>query len=456
LAVIALSTLLIACSRRLDPHALDAPALPRTGATPPAPEARQPLLHAWTSATTLRQPVVPVAPGVAGVVVHVPENFDGQAPLHLVLFFHGSDQCVAQITMAGDVTCEPGKPADVGAGFAWRLDEAGTMSLFAAPQFLLWGGGAVGRMGEAGYFRGFVQELVGSSFVPGLGGPRSLDDVADITIIAHSAGHLPLVALLELGDLDDKVRNVVLVDALYDGIVEPYARWLERGLAAGQPRKLVAIYGGWGKNDQTARAIASRIERRAPGQTTVDPPGAIDRAVAAHRVTMKHWPDVEHAWMLFLTSSKVLEGLGLPTRTVSPPREPDGPLPQPIPLPVDTPISGSLGGADAFQRNGAHYKDYEIHLAAGQHLSVDLRGGHSETEACCTLDVFLQVIRNGDVVAEDDDNLGFFDAHVDWTAPAAGPVLVRASTYGSGRKRGAFTLRAGVSGALREKAYRTP
>jgi hypothetical protein len=392
------------------------------------------------------QPPVPVAPGVAGVVVHVPENFDAQPPLHLVLFFHGSDQCVAQITMVGDITCKPGKPPDVGAGFAWRLDEAGTMSLFAAPQFVLWGGGAAGRLGEAGYFRGFVEELVSRTFVPGLGAAKSLDDVADITVIGHSAGHVPLVALLERRDLDDKVRNVVLIDALYDGIVEPYASWLERGLAAGQDRKLVAVYGGWGKQDQTARVIASRIERRAPAQTTVDPPGALERAVAAHRVTMKYWPHVEHAWMLFLTTSKVLEGLGLPPRTVSPPREPYGPLPQPIALAAGTLVSGSLGGVDAVQQNGAHYKDYVIDVAAGQRLSIDLRGGHSETEGCCTLDVFVQVLRNGEVVAEDDDSLGFFDAHVDWTAPATGPVLVRASTYGSGRKRGAFTLRATVAG----------
>jgi hypothetical protein len=119
-------------------------------------------------------------------------------------------------------------------------------------------------------------------------------------------------------------------------------------------------------------------------------------------------------------------------------------LPPPIALPVDTPVSGTLAGDDVFQRNGALYKDYAIDLAAGQRLSVDLRGGHSETEPCCTLDVFLQVVQNGEVVAEDDDSLGFFDAHVDWTAPAAGPVRVRVSTYGSGRKRGAFALRATV------------
>jgi hypothetical protein len=342
--------------------------------------------------------------------------------------------------MAGDIVCKPGTPPDVGAGFAWRHDEAGTMTLFAAPQFRLWGGGAVGRMAEPGYFRTFVEELLRRSFAPGLGGPRSLDDLADITIIGHSAGHLPLAAVLDRGDLDNKIRNIILLDALYDGMTDAYARWVERGLAAGQERKLVGIYGGWGKNAETGRALAVRIERRAPGRTVVDPPGAIDRAVAEHLVTMKLWPHVEHAWMLFLTTSKVLEGLGFPPRTVSPPREPYGELAPPAPLSLDTPLKGSLEDGDHFHQNGALYKDYAIDLAAGQRLSLDLRGAHSETEPCCTLDVFLQVLKDGRVVAEDDDGLGFFDAHVEWTAPAAGRVLVRVSTYGSGRKRGGFSL----------------
>jgi hypothetical protein len=111
-----------------------------------------------------------------------------------------------------------------------------------------------------------------------LGGPRNLDDVADITIVAHSAGHMPVAAILDRQDLDDKVKNVVLIDALYDGRVGAYARWLERGIGSGDGRKLVAIYGDWGRNPATGRAIASRIEARAKGSTAVDPPGPLLRS----------------------------------------------------------------------------------------------------------------------------------------------------------------------------------
>jgi hypothetical protein len=72
---------------------------------------------------------------------------------------------------------------------------------------------------------------------------------------------------------------------------------------------------------------------------------------------------------------------------------------------------------------------------------IDLHGGRSSTEPCCNLDVYLEILRDGKTLAGDDDSGGFFDAHLDWVAPERGRYVVRASTYGSGRKRGPYTLR---------------
>ena len=181
-----------------------------------------------------------------------------------MLFLHGADQCVARLALSGDVVCRPGWRPRKGWELASRHDDAATNTAFVAPQFLLWGGGSAGKMADRGYFRSFVEELLGDTLAPGLGGPRTLDDVADITIVAHSAGHMPLAAILDRQDLDDKVKNVVLLDALYDGRVGTYVRWLERGLASGDHRKLVAIYGEWGRNPATGRAIA--VSHRGAGQ----------------------------------------------------------------------------------------------------------------------------------------------------------------------------------------------
>jgi hypothetical protein len=410
-----------------------------------APSAFDPLhtarRAAWTAATTLAQPPVPLAEGVAGVVAHVPEGLDASQPLHLVLFFHGSDQCIVQIAMGGDVVCKPGARGDVGAGLAWRHDDAGTNSIFAAPQFALWGGGTAGRMAERGYFRTFVEELLRDTFAPGLGGPKTLDDLADITIVAHSAGHIPLAALLERGDLDDKIRNVVLLDALYDGMVDPYWHWLDRGFAKGQPRKLVAVYGPWGRNAEVGRTLAARAEARSRDSSSVDPPGALPDAVRTHAVTVKTWPHLEHAWMVLLMTSKTLEGLGFPPRPVSPPRVPEGTPPPPTPIARGEVRAGTLENDDPYLQSGPLFDDYALDLEAGQRVVLDVTGGKSVTEPCCTLDVTVDVLRDGKTLAHDDDGGGFFDSHLEWTAPERGRYVVRVSTYGSGRRRGAYTLR---------------
>ncbi len=433
--------LALACSRPTADTSATPSSSSLAAAPPDASSSTSTLRPAWTVATTLAHPPVPLANGVAGVVAHVPQGLDASQPIHLVLFFHGSDQCVAQIAMAGDIVCRPDVRPDVGAGLAWRHDDAGTSSIFAAPQFTLWGGGTAGRMGEAGYFRSLVEELLHDTFAPGLGGPRTLDDLADITIVAHSAGHIPLAALLERGDLDDKVKNVVLLDATYDGMVEPYAHWLERGMAKGAPRKLVVIHGGWGTNADVGRTLAGKAEARARGSSILDPPGPLADAVRAHTVTVKSWPHLQHAWLLFLTMSKALEGLGLPPRAISPARTRYGGPAVPAPLALGQTREGALDEGHAFLENGALFDDYALDLEAGQRAVIDLRGGHSVTEPCCNLDVYLEILQDEKTLARDDDSGGFFDAHLEWIAPARGRYIVRVSSYGSGRKRGPYTLR---------------
>jgi hypothetical protein len=292
---------------------------------------------------------------------------------------------------------------------------------------------------DRGYFRSFVEELLGDTLAPGLGGPRTLDDVADITIVAHSAGHMPLAAILDRQDLDDKVKNVVLLDALYDGRVGTYVRWLERGIASGDHRKLVAIYGEWGRNPATGRAIASLIEARAKGSAIVDPTGPLKDAIRTHQVTVAKW-NVNHARMAVLTMSKVLEALDLPGRSTYPPRTPHGDPPAPRALVLGTRTSGALDDSDAALDNGALFDDYAIDLEAGQRLDLDLRGGWSKTDPGCNLDVFLEVLKDDRSLAHDDDSGGGFDARLLFTAPDEGRYVVRVSTSGSGRKRGSYTL----------------
>jgi hypothetical protein len=412
--------------------AADAP-IEREASAPaePAPE--------WTVTTTLANPPVDLPKAATGIVAHLPAGFDASQPLHLVLFLHGADQCVTKLSLTGDVVCMPGWRPRKGWGLASRHDDAATNTVFIAPQFLFWGGGSPGKMGDPGYFRTFIEELLRDTLAPGLGGPRTLDDVADITIVAHSAGHMPLAALLDRQDLDDKVKNVVLLDALYDGRVGTYVRWLERGRASGDHRKLVAIYGEWGWNPATGRAIAARVEERAPGSTVVNPRGSLQDAIRTHQVTMAKW-NVDHNRMIVLTMSKVLEALDLPGRPTYPPRIPEGDPPAPTALALGAHISGVLDDGNAALENGALYADYAIDLDAQQQIDIDLKAGWSKTDPGCNLDVFLEVLRDGRSLAQDDDGGGGFDAKLQWTAPEAAQYVVRVSTSGSGKRLGTYKL----------------
>jgi hypothetical protein len=390
----------------------------------------------------MANPPVKHSPGVADVVAHVPNGYDSQAAVNLVIFFHGSDQCIAQLALGGDVVCKPGTKPDVGAGVAWRHDDAGTMSLFAAPQLTLWGGGTAGRFAERGYFGSFVEELLRDTFAPGVGGPKTLDDVATITLIGHSAGFVPVLEILRGGEWDDKVQNVVLLDALFAGGADVLSAWIERGLAAGRPRKLVAVYGAWGDNVANARAIANRIEHRMPHSTVVDPTGGLADAARTHVVTVKLWRRVEHSWMLLLLMGKTVAGLGLPLRAMSPLALPaPGVVRDPLPISIGETQRGTIDAGDLRLQNGALADEYSLDLAHGQRVTIEARGGRSSTEPCCLLDVVMQVLQGDRVVACDDDSAGEFDARLDLTPAEDGRYRIRVSTYGAGERRGPYSLR---------------
>ncbi|MDP9037612.1 MAG: hypothetical protein M3O50_22675 [Myxococcota bacterium] len=381
--------------------------------------------------------------GVADIVAHVPSGYDPRAPIHLVVFFHGSDQCIAQLALSGDIVCKPGGKPDVGAGVAWRHDDAGTMSLFAAPQLTLWGGGTAGRFAERGYMRTFLEELLGDTFVGGIGGPRSLEDIASITLVGHSAGYLPVLEILRHGEWDEKIESVVLLDALFNGGADVLAKWIEHGLARGRRRKLVAVYGAWGQNVATGHAIATRIERLAPGSTVVDPPGGLTAAARAHVVTVKLWRHVEHAWMLLLTMSKALAGLDLPPRPVSPPSESVAPgVRETTHVARGETRAGAIDVGDERLQNGALADELSVSLDRDERITLEARGGPSLTEPCCSLDVVLRVSLGTRVLQEDDDSGGGFDSRLELVAPVRGTYSVRVSTYGAGERRGPYTFRA--------------
>lgn len=399
----------------------------------------------WTATTTMREPPYrPVPTGVANVVVHVPPDFDADLPLHLVIYFHGAVQCAPLVANLGPVLCQPGGPRWLGYGLNARHDAAGTRSLYVTPQFAYMGGGSPGRMSERGYFTKFIEELVGETFAPGLGGKKTLADVESITLIGHSAGFDPVKAILDGRELEDKVRSVVMLDALFSGGHDAYARWLERASPEAPPRRFVYVYGPWGDTVGAGRLLVDRIRRKRPERVMVDPTGALNDAIRTHDLVM-YASGVDHYWMPLIFIPKVLEGLDLPVRPVPMSRAAVGEVRPPQPLEVGQTISGRLGDDGTVLANDAAANDYVVALTANAPVVITTRGGRSETETCCQLDVYTQVFFEGREVAFDDDGAGGFDSRVAFTPSESGVYTVRVTSHALWRKRGPYTLRVDVA-----------
>ncbi len=389
-----------------------------------------------TRAAFLKEPPYPVPKGVAHVVAHVPERLDDREKLHLVLFFHGAVQCAAQLAQLGEVICKPGEAPLGGYGYAARHDDAGTQSLFAVPQFAYFGGGSAGRMVEKGYFTGFVRELVTETFAEGLGGPRTLDDVADITLIAHSAGFNPVVSILSRAELSAKVKNVVLLDAFFAGGEDYYLQWFAKR-TADSPRRFVALHGDTGDSNGHHANMAARL-RATKADVVVYPKGSVVEAMRGHEATIAKMP-VNHYWMPTMLLAKVVAGLELPLRATPPaevvarPRKPAGLL-------LGAGVEGALTLEDPGLSNGAVADEYTLSLSAGVAVVVTVKGGPSLTETCCTVDVATQLFDGDRLIASDDDGGGAFDSRLAFVAPKTGTYRLRVTTSGSGTKLGPYVL----------------
>jgi pimeloyl-ACP methyl ester carboxylesterase len=212
----------------------------------------------WTIYRQMKNSAFPPvnAPTVA---VHAPAGFDQQKPLHLVIFLHGFLGCVKVLMEKGQVACGEGGPLQEGWGLALRHDAAATNTLFVIPQLAF-----MKREGNPGYFkkrggfRNFLKELLSETLAEKFARTRGIDDIADIALVAHSAGFETALAILQYGEVNSLVRNVVLMDALYTG-VDGFVTWLSHTPV--KDARLISIYLGKGTTYSQSLLLQRRLER---------------------------------------------------------------------------------------------------------------------------------------------------------------------------------------------------
>ena len=150
------------------------------------------------------------------VLVHVPETFDARKPGVIVVFFHGNGA-----TLERDVRDRQQLPQ--------QISDSGVNAVLLAPQLAVNAAdSSAGKFWQPGGFKRFIDESA-SHLARLYGDPKSAQAFANmpIVIVGYSGGFLPTAWSLEVGGIPNRVRGVVLLDAVY-GELDKFASWIEK------------------------------------------------------------------------------------------------------------------------------------------------------------------------------------------------------------------------------------
>jgi len=147
-------------------------------------------------------------------LLHIPKGFDLRRPALMVVFLHGHGA-----TLQRDVIDRQRVPEQV--------SEAGVNAVLVAPQLAADAAdSSAGKLWEPGGFNRFLEEA-SAELTKIHGDPRSkpVFDKMPIVIVAYSGGYATAASCIRHGGAGERVRGIVLLDALY-GDIDTFASWI--------------------------------------------------------------------------------------------------------------------------------------------------------------------------------------------------------------------------------------
>ena len=148
------------------------------------------------------------------VLMHVPEHFDANKPGVIVVFFHGHGA-----TLERDVRDRQLLPQ--------QISDSGANAVLLAPQLAFDAAdSSAGKFWQPGGLKRFINESA-DHLAKLYGDPSAAKTFANmpIVIVGYSGGFVPAAWSLEVGGLGNRVRGVVLLDAVY-GELDKFASWV--------------------------------------------------------------------------------------------------------------------------------------------------------------------------------------------------------------------------------------
>ena len=149
------------------------------------------------------------------VLVHIPENFNIRKPGVIVVFFHGNGARLER-----DVRDRQLLPQ--------QITDSGVNAVLLAPQLAVDAAdSSAGKFWQAGGFKRFMAESADHlGRLYGDGAAAKAFANMPIVIVGYSGGFLPTAYSLDVGGIANRVRGVVLLDAVY-GQLDKFASWIE-------------------------------------------------------------------------------------------------------------------------------------------------------------------------------------------------------------------------------------
>jgi hypothetical protein len=149
-------------------------------------------------------------------LLHIPRGFNPALPAVMIVYFHGN-----MANLEGVVNRLQQVPRQV--------SESGLNAVLVAPQLAVNAAdSSAGRFYDAGHFRRFVEEA-GVHLAKLNGDPRARAAIESmpVIVVAYSGGYAPAAWAAHHGGISDRLRGIILFDALYAEL-DKFTAWIER------------------------------------------------------------------------------------------------------------------------------------------------------------------------------------------------------------------------------------
>lgn len=148
------------------------------------------------------------------VLLHIPEGFDIRKPAVLIVFFHGHGAAIDSDVRDRQRVAE-------------QISKSGANAVLVAPQMAVKAAdSSAGIFWEQGMFAQFLNEAAEQlALLHGGMGITRMFDRMPVMIVAYSGGYLATAWCVHHGGANDRMRGVVLLDALY-GEMDKFERFV--------------------------------------------------------------------------------------------------------------------------------------------------------------------------------------------------------------------------------------